>query len=146
MSDPNKPLEAKPSPPAAGVTPAEQPPVIPQVRMTLADALDKINVLETSNKAAADELVKVKNERDQANGVLDAQIRASFLQKVRNISNIPEVQLQKMTTHDLESLVQANEQLSHGRPKSIMLGNDDANTHDPGLIDLYTERLKRRQK
>ncbi len=45
------------------------------------EALDKINLLEASRKAAEAELENVKKERDQANSVLSAQVRAAYLQK-----------------------------------------------------------------
>jgi ABC-type uncharacterized transport system ATPase subunit len=136
---------ATPQTPPATALAAEPAPILPQARMSLVDALDKINILEAAHKNVTDELAKVRSERDQANSVLDAQIRATYLNKVRGISNIPETQLQKMSTHDLENLVQSNEMLKHNNPKSIQFAVDEPN-RDEGLIDLYSERLKRRRE
>ena len=43
-------------------------------------ALDKINVLEAQNKIITSELEATKQERDQANSVLNAQIRAKYME------------------------------------------------------------------
>ncbi len=68
------------NPPATNVAPPAEP-VIPLIRMSMEDALDKINVLEASHKTVEAELEKVKKERDQANSVLSAQVRAAHLQR-----------------------------------------------------------------
>ncbi len=106
------------------------------------EALDKINLLEVSRKAAEAELEIVKKERDQANSVLSAQVRASYLQKARNLTSIPETQLHKMGNDELETVVKLAEQMKRPNPKSIMF---QADTNESDLIDLYSERFKRRE-
>jgi hypothetical protein len=128
--------EAKPAPTP---TPTTEP-----VRLSIAEALDKITVYEAENKELKINLQKVTNERDQANSVLDAQIRAGYLQKLRGISNLPENKLTAMPTNQLETLLKSSEVLKHSNPKSIMFGNDDASQNDP--LDLYKERISRRKQ
>ena len=111
------------------------------VRMTLDEALDKINVLEASTKTLDIQLKQVTEERNQANSVIHAQIRASFLNKARGLTQIPETSLQKMGNDELESIVKLAEQIKRPTPKSIMF-NADSNRNE-GLIDLYGERMKK---
>ncbi len=126
--------------PQTNAPPSE--PVIPLVRMSMEEALDKINLLEVSRKAAEAELEKVKKERDQANSVLSAQVRAAYLQKARILTSIPESQLHKMGNDELETVVKLAEQMKRPNPKSIMF---QADTSESDLIDLYSERFKRRE-
>jgi hypothetical protein len=126
--------------PQTNAGPAE--PVIPVVRMSMEEALDKINLLEASRKAAEAELEKVKKERDQGNSVLSAQVRAAYLQKARSLTSIPETQLHKMGNDELETVVKLAEQMKRPNPKSIMF---QADTNESDLIDLYSERFKRRE-
>ncbi len=128
------------NPSQSNVSPAE--PIIPLVRMSMEEALDKINLLEASRKNAEAELEKVKKERDQANSVLSAQVRACYLQKARNLTSIPETQLHKMGNDELETVVKLAEQMKRPNPKSIMF---QADTSESDLIDLYSERFKRRE-
>ena len=113
----------------------------PLVRMTLDEALDKINVLEASTKTLDIQLKQVTEERNQANSVIHAQIRASFLNKARGLTQIPETSLHKMGNDELESIVRLAEQIKRPNPKSIMF-NADSNRNE-GLIDLYGERMKK---
>ena len=113
----------------------------PLVRMSLDEALDKINVLEASTKALDVQLKQVTDERNQANSVLHAQVRASFLNKARALTQIPETSLHKMGNDELESIVKLAEQIKRPNPKSIMF-NADSNRNE-GLIDLYGERMKK---
>ncbi len=108
--------------------------------MSMEQALDKINVLEAENKVIAAELTVAKSERDQANSVIYAQVRASYLNKARALTQIPESQLHKMGNDELESVVKLAEQIKRPNPKSIMFSADQTNE---GLLDLYSERIKR---
>ncbi len=107
-------------------------------------ALDKINILEAEKKVIEVELAKAKSERDQANSVLYAQVRAKYLDKARALTQIPEATLHKMGNDELESVVKLAEQIKRPNPKSIMFSADQANPNE-GLIDLYTERTRRRE-
>ena len=129
-----------PETPSINNPPAGEPNVIPPVRMSMEQALDKINVLEAENKVIAAELKVAKGERDQANSVLYAQVRASYLNKARALTQIPESQLHKMGNDELESVVKLAEQIKRPNPKSIMFSADQSNE---GLLDLYNERIKR---
>ena len=111
------------------------------VRMSLDEALDKINVLEASTKALDVQLKQVTEERNQVNSVLTAQVRAAFLNKARVLTQIPETSLHKMGNDELESIVKLAEQIKRPNPKSIMF-NADSNRNE-GLIDLYGERMKK---
>ena len=113
----------------------------PLVRMSLDEALDKINVLEANTKTLDIQLKQVTEERNQANSVLHAQVRASFLNKARGLTQIPETQLHKMGNDELESIVKLAEQIKRPNPKSIMF-SADSNPNE-GLIDLYGERMKK---
>ena len=113
--------------------------MMPLVRMSLDEALDKINVLEASTKALDIQLKQVTEERNQANSVLHAQVRASFLNKARALTQIPETSLHKMGNDELESIVK--EQIKRPNPKSIMFSADS--NRNEGLIDLYSERMKK---
>lgn len=113
----------------------------PLVRMSLDEALDKINVLEANTKTLDIQLKQVTDERNQANSVLHAQVRASFLNKARALTQIPETQLHKMGNDELESIVKLAEQIKRPNPKSIMFSADS--NRNEGLIDLYGERMKK---
>ena len=117
------------------------PNIMPLVRMSLDEALDKINVLEASTKALDVQLKQVTEERNQVNSVLTAQVRAAFLNKARVLTQIPETSLHKMGNDELESIVKLAEQIKRPNPKSIMF-NADSNRNE-GLIDLYGERMKK---
>jgi hypothetical protein len=117
------------------------PNIMPLVRMSLDEALDKINVLEASTKALDVQLKQVTEERNQVNSVLTAQVRAAFLNKARALTQIPETSLHKMGNDELESIVKLAEQIKRPNPKSIMF-NADSNRNE-GLIDLYGERMKK---
>ncbi len=129
------------NPSQSNVSPAE--PVIPLVRMSMEEALDKINLLDASRRAAEAELEKVKKERDQANSVLSAQVRAAYLQKARGLTHFAETQLQKMGNDELEKVIKIAELVKQPNPKSIMLTADS--NENEGLIDLFSERFKRRE-
>ena len=131
-----------PETPPSTNSPAGEPNLIPPVRMSIEQALDRINILEAENKTIEAELTKAKTERDQANSVLYAQVRASYLNKARALTQIPETQLHKMGNDELESIVKLAEQIKRPNPKSIMFSADHSNPND-GLIDLYSERVKR---
>ena len=77
---------------------------MPLVRMSLDEALDKINVLEASTKALDVQLKQVTEERDQANSVLNAQVHATLMNKARNLTMFPETSLQKWETTNLKTL------------------------------------------
>jgi hypothetical protein len=94
------------------------PNIMPLVRMSLDEALDKINVLEASTKALDVQLKQVTEERNQVNSVLTAQVRAAFLNKARALTQIPETQLHKMGNDELESIVKLAEQIKRPNPKS----------------------------
>lgn len=113
----------------------------PLVRMSLDEALDKINVLEANTKTLDIQLKQVTDERNQANSVLHAQVRASFLNKARGLTQIPETSLHKMGNDELESIVKLAEQIKRPNPKSIMFSADS--NRNEGLIDLYGERMKK---
>jgi hypothetical protein len=113
----------------------------PLVRMSLDEALDKINVLEANTKTLDIQLKQVTEERNQANSVLHAQVRASFLNKARALTQIPETSLHKMGNDELESIVKLAEQIKRPNPKSIMFSADS--NRNEGLIDLYGERMKK---
>ena len=113
----------------------------PLVRMSLDEALDKINVLEANTKTLDIQLKQVTEERNQANSVLHAQVRASFLNKARALTQIPETQLHKKGNDELESIVKLAEQIKRPNPKSIMFSADS--NRNEGLIDLYGERMKK---
>ena len=121
--------------PAAG-----EPTLLTPVRMSMEQALDKINVLEAENKVIAAELTVAKSERDQANSVIYAQVRAGYLNKARALTQIPESQLHKMGNDELESVVKLAEQIKRPNPKSILFSADQPNE---GILDLYSERIKR---
>ncbi len=127
------------------LNPAPAEPMIPLVRMSMEEALDKINLLEASRRNAEAELEKVKKERDQANSVLSAQVRAGYLQKARSLTSIPESQLHKMGNDELESVVKLAEQIKRPNPKRIIF-DADAQTPSEGLIDLYNERVNNRSR
>ena len=129
-----------PENPPSNTPPAGEPNLLPPVRMSMEQALDKINVLEAENKVIAAELTVAKSERDQANSVIYAQVRAGYLNKARALTQIPEAQLHKMGNDELESVVKLAEQIKRPNPKSIMFSADQPNE---GLLDLYTERIKR---
>ncbi len=133
-----------PETPPTNNPPAGEPNMIPPVRMSMEQALDKINVLETEKKAIETELTKAKSERDQANSVLYAQVRANYLNKARALTQIPETTLHKMGNDELESVVKLAEQIKRPNPKSIMFSADQSNPNE-NLIDLYSERIKRRE-
>jgi hypothetical protein len=141
MSTPEKP-KPETSPPPASPQPAS--PQTDPVRMSIAEALDALNIVREERDAISKELTSVKAERDQANSVLDGQVRAEYLKKIRGISSIPETTLQKMGNKDLENLINSSEMLKHSNPKSIMFATDDANQNE-GVIDLYSERMKRKR-
>lgn len=113
----------------------------PAVRMSIDEALDKINTLEDATKQLQSELDVTKQERDQANSVLNAQIRASFLREARATLSIPETQLQKMGNDELETVLKNAKLIKHPNPKSILFSADQE--ENSGLIDLYSERIKR---
>jgi hypothetical protein len=117
------------------------PNIMPLVRMSLDEALDKINVLEASTKALDVQLKQVTEERNQVNSVLTAQVRAAFLNKARALTQIPETSLHKMGNDELESIVKLAEQIKRPNPKSIMFSADS--NRNEGLIDLYGERIKK---
>ena len=54
------------------------PNMMPLVRMSLDEALDKINVLEASTKALDIQLKQVTEERNQANSVLTLKYELHF--------------------------------------------------------------------
>ena len=129
-----------PENPPSNTPTAGEPNLLPPVRMSMEQALDKINVLEAENKVIAAELTVAKSERDQANSVIYAQVRAGYLNKARALTQIPEAQLHKMGNDELESVVKLAEQIKRPNPKSIMFSADQPNE---GLLDLYSERIKR---
>ncbi len=133
-----------PETPPTNNPPTGEPNIIPPVRMSMEQALDKINVLESERKVIETELTKVKIERDQANSVLYAQVRANYLNKARALTQIPETTLHKMGNDELESVVKLAEQIKRPNPKSIMFSADQSNPNE-NLIDLYSERIKRRE-
>jgi hypothetical protein len=110
--------------------------------MSMEQALDKINVLEAQNKIITAELTAAKSERDQANSVLNAQIRAKYMDKLRAIGTLPETTLHRMSNDQLENEIAVLERNKRSNPKSILFSADQANRNE-GLIDLYTERVKR---
>jgi hypothetical protein len=128
--------------------PTEQPtqtPISEPVRLSIAEALDKIAFYEAKNKELETTLKKTTDERDQANSVLDGQVRANYLAKLRGISNLPEQKLVAMPTNQLETLLKSAEVLKHNNPKSIIFGNDDASgNYDP--LDLYKEHMEKRRQ
>ncbi len=123
--------------PAAG-----EPNLLPPARMSMEQALDKINVLEAENKVIAAELEATKQERDQANSVLNAQIRAKYMDKLRAIGTLPETVLHRMSNDQLKNEIAVLERNKRSNPKSILFSADQANRNE-GLIDLYSERVKR---
>ncbi len=131
-----------PETPPTNNPPAGEPNLIPPVRMSMEQALDKINVLEAEKKAIAAELNIAKSERDQANSVLYAQVRANYLNRARALTQIPETTLHKMGNDELESVVKLAELIKRPNPKSIMFASDQSSPNDV-LIDLYSERTKR---
>ena len=131
-----------PETPPNNTPPPGDPNLIPPVRMSMEQALDKINVLEAQNKIIASELEATKQERDQANSVLNAQIRAKYMDKLRAIGTLPETTLQRMSNDQLENEIAVLERNKRSNPKSILFSADQANRNE-GLIDLYSERIKR---
>jgi hypothetical protein len=112
--------------------------------MSIADALNKINVLQEKLEAKDTELKAVKFERDEANSVLDGQVRASLIKKARDLNLAPESQLARMNTGQLEHDIGVVERQKHTNPKSIMFSTDAPGKEDN--LDLYSERMKRRQQ
>ena len=97
------------------------PNVMPLVRMSLDEALDKINVLEANTKTLDTQLKQVTEERNQVNSVLTAQVRAAFLNKARTLTQIPETSLHKMGNDELESIVKLAEQIKRLTPRALCL-------------------------
>ena len=130
-----------PENPPSNNPPAGEPNLIAPVRMSMEQALDKINVIEAANKRISEELEAVQRERDQANSVLNAQVLAKYMDKLRAIGTLPEATLHRMSNDQLENEIEVLERNKRSNPKSIMFSADQEQNN--GLIDLYGERMKR---
>jgi len=92
-------------------------------------ALDKINVLEAQNKIVTAELTAAKSERDQANSVLNAQIRAKYMDKLRAIGTLPETVLHRMSNDQLENEIAVLERNKRSN------SNNNSQTQQPDVVN-----------
>lgn len=102
------------------------------VTMTIDQALAKNAELTELLKQSNVALEKVTTERDQALGVLNAQVRAGLKEQVLEVTNLSRPQVDSMSPEEMDAILK-HSRLMKGISKTAKIAIDAADQSQDGL-------------